>query len=250
MEILKMKRSFTYIIFLFIALAGTQCKKENICDCIKRTGDVITERREIPSFTSLYATDNINVVLIPDSEEYVDVEAGEHLIALIKTEVSGNELQIRNNNRCNFTRSYDIPISVYVHLRSQNLRRLTYEGVKSISCTDTLRSDSLYLEILSSGNVNLLATSHRIDFHQQGAGDFSLQGRCDDLILYVLGAGYVTTDNIDNNYTWVYTRGTGKITCAPTDSFVGYVEGYGSVYYRNSPSLELHVLGPGGVFPL
>jgi len=250
MENLGIKKYATFILCLFIAMMSQQCRKENLCDCIKRTGDVITERREVGTFTGVYATDNINVVLVPDSTDYIDVEAGEHLISLIKTEVVGNELQIRNNNRCNFTRSYDIAINVYIHMHERNLRSVTNEGVKSFTCTDTIHTDSLYVEILSSGNVDLITSSHRIDFHQQGAGDFTLHGRCDDLILYMLGAGYVTTDEIINNYTWVCTRGTGRVTCAPTNAFTAYVEGYGSVYYRNSPVMELHVLGPGGVFPL
>lgn len=244
-----MKQRIIYLLCVLLATFSLQCKKENMCDCIKRTGDVMTERREVGAFTDVYAKDNIRVVLVPDSVEYIDVEAGEHLIPLIKTEVVSGELQIRNDNRCNFTRSYDKPINVYIHMLEGNLHKLVYEGTKSVTCTDTFHLDSLNLEIMSSGNVDLLLSTPRVDFHQLGVGDLTLQGRVDDLILYILGPGFVTTDELENNYTWIYTRGTGRITCAPTNSLTVTLEGYGSVYYRNTPVLDLHVSGTGGVFP-
>src|SRR5438067_439983 len=77
------------------------CKKENMCDCIKSTGDIITEHRSIADFTELEVYKNVIVTIVQDTVVYADVEAGENLMPLIDTEVSGGVLKITNNNKCN-----------------------------------------------------------------------------------------------------------------------------------------------------
>lgn len=221
-----------------------------MCDCLKRTGDVITEDREVSFFTSVYVEDNVNVVFTEDpTVTHVTVEGGENILPLIRTEVVDGELRIRNDNKCNFTRRYNIPVTVYIQA-TPDLKRITTIGTALVSNTGTCTADSLELVVKSSGDIDFTVNAVYTSIHEQSAGDITLHGQSHDVIIYILGAGFVTTDECASAYNWVYTKGTGRITVAGTDLLIAYVEGYGSIYYRNQPTLLTSITGTGGVFPL
>src|SRR4051812_11512617 len=104
-------------LFLISMLVGTnwKCGKENACDCIHGTGSIIQETRQLPAFHSVFVEDNVNLIFQEDTMQKITVEAGKELIALVKTEMNGDQLHIHNDNKCNFSRRYDIPINVYIH---------------------------------------------------------------------------------------------------------------------------------------
>ena len=77
-----------------------------MCDCLKSTGDIIKEQRFVKDFTTLVVHDNIFVTLTQDTENSLEVEAGENLLSLIKTDVDGGTLTITNDNSCNWVLSY------------------------------------------------------------------------------------------------------------------------------------------------
>src|ERR1035437_4176093 len=95
---------FTKIsVALFLVALFSTCKKENLCDCIKRTGAIVTETRTINGFDSIVVQDNMNVFIIQDPNFEVKVEAGKNIVPLITTSVVNGTLTISNNNRCNWT---------------------------------------------------------------------------------------------------------------------------------------------------
>src|SRR3954464_7455314 len=90
------------IIFLALVFVISSCKKENMCDCLKSTGDIITQEREAGDFTDLSVYDNVNVILTQDSINSITIEAGKHLMSGIKTKVESGRLTIENTNTCNW----------------------------------------------------------------------------------------------------------------------------------------------------
>lgn len=212
------------------------CKKENMCDCLKRTGDVTTETRAVEAFTEIFLEDKVNLILTEDTSlaPEVVVEAGENLIPLIKTEVVGGVLRIRNANKCDFSRSYDVPVNVYVRC-PRNLTRITHKGTGLISNTDTCTAPSIDLNVISAGNLRLQVNAGTIYTHQHSAGDIEIYGKAQDVIVYNTGNGFTIADQCESYNCWVYTRSTGKITLYPTNELSSEIEGPGNVYYRGQP---------------
>src|SRR5665213_264569 len=140
-----MKRTF-YIFTCFFFIATTivtnwKCKKENDCDCIKGTGNVIQEERQLPTFHSVYVEDNVNVIFQEDTMQKIIVQAGKNLIKLVKTEMIGDELYIHNENRCNFMRRYNIPINVYIHYVRNQFYSLRSKATSLISNSNPCTND-------------------------------------------------------------------------------------------------------------
>jgi hypothetical protein len=237
-----MKRKlYFFTSFLFLsALVGTnwKCNKENACDCIHGTGTIVQEERQLPVFHSVYVEDNVNLIFQEDTVQKILVQAGKQLIKLVKTEMRGDELYIHNDNKCNFSRRYDIPINVYIHYVRNQFYHVKSKATSFISNTNPCTSDSIDLDIESSGDINFkMGGTGAVFTHQHGAGDVTITGTCDQVIIYSIGTGFTTTDGCTNNYTWVYTTTTGIITVDPINQLNCEIAGSGNIYYKGSPPI-------------
>ncbi len=246
-----MKRFLSYALLAVVAFSGMTCKKENACDCFKRTGDIIREERQLAEFRNVFVEDNVNLIFTEDTVQTIEVEAGKNLVKLVKTEMNGDELRIRNANTCNFTRKYDIPVNVHIHYKKDQFHTIRSKGTGVISNTNACTSGEIDLDINGSGDINFLVGDGRVLVHQHGVGDVTLKGSCDEIIIYTIGTGFTITDECTNGYTWLYTRTTGKITVCPSNLLISQIEGSGNVYYRGNPgSIQSTQLGTGQLLPL
>jgi hypothetical protein len=247
-----MRTAGKYFILIMILLAIQSCKKENACDCLKRTGSVIQEIRELENFHTVHVSNHVNVVFTEDTigPQQVKAEAGENLIALVKTEVVDGILYIRNNNRCNFTRRYDVPITVYIRM-GRELQKITASGTGKISNNGTCTSPSLALEIKSSGDITMNVSGSSVYTYQHAEGDIELTGTAREVIIYSTGTGFTITDECASPYCWVYTRTIGKTTVYPLQELICEIDGSGNLYYRGQPAQITSTLhSTGQVLPL
>lgn len=222
---------------MLLVLPLWMCKKEK-CDCFKGTGDIVLVTRQLPTFRSVYVEDNVNLIFQEDTVQQVTVQAGEHLIKKITTEMNGDQLEIRNINKCNFVRRYDIPVNVYIHYVRNQVFLIRTKGTGTITNSNACTSDSIDLSSESSGDINFQMGGLCKTFtHQHGAGDITLSGSCDQVLIYSKGTGFTITDACANTYTWVYTNTTGKITVCPSQILFTTIDGSGNIYYTGNPPI-------------
>jgi hypothetical protein len=102
------------IVFAPIVLLLTRCAKDEGI-CTGSTGKVISQERTALPFHSVEVYDNINLVLTQETSlTGITVEAGENLIEGITTKIDSGKLVIRNVNSCNWLRSFEVPVNVYL----------------------------------------------------------------------------------------------------------------------------------------
>src|SRR5437763_903143 len=125
------------VFFIAICIAvNWKCNKDNPCDCIHGTGNVVQQERQLSTFHSVYVEDNVNLIFQEDTVQKIIVEAGKNLIDLVKTEMRGDELYLHNDNKCNFSRRYDIPINVYIHYVRNQFYSLKSKATSTITNTN------------------------------------------------------------------------------------------------------------------
>jgi hypothetical protein len=246
----KMKRTTLYLFLVFVLPLG-MCKKENACDCFKGTGDITDETRQLPTFKSVYVEDNVNLIFQEDTIQKIIVQAGKHLVKNIITEMDGDQLKIKNINKCNFVRRYDIPVNVYIHYVRNQFFTIRTKGTGTITNSNPCTSDSIDLNSESSGDIIFkMGALCKTFTHQHGAGDITLKGSCDQIAIYSKGTGFTITDECVNNYTWVYTNTTGKITVCPSGLLITQIDGSGNVYYTGNPAIYNTENSTGKLLPL
>src|SRR5580700_7348642 len=103
-----MRRHLKILLILFCAVSAISCRKVPVCDCFEAAGAPSEENRTsvLPYFEQVYVQDDLNVSISIGNTEQVLIQGGSNLIHNISATVSNNVLTLKNNNICNWLRSY------------------------------------------------------------------------------------------------------------------------------------------------
>jgi hypothetical protein len=239
---------FMLPVFIFFFGIICSCEKENMCDCTKSTGPIVTEKRSLQSFHRLEVRKNVVVTLYQDTIEYVEVEAGSHLIDLVVTEVNNGVLLITNLNKCNWVRSYDIEIHARVHVKK--LDYIDHFGAREINCADTLLIDYIDIRQNNSSDIHLLMKANQVYARQMaGGGDIYLSGSSDFCYTFAGSFGYIYAGDLVSQSVNVDHRSTGEIHVHAISDLRVYIEGKGNVFYQGSPVIDSEIKGAGKLIP-
>lgn len=204
-------------------------------DCLKSTGSVVTEIRELGEFNRIEVFDNANVFIHFGESTKAEIEAGSNLLKLIETEIVGETLYIRNNNKCNWVRSFEVPINI--HLTCTNLNEIVARGVGNIETVDTINNYEFFAEQWeSSGTVKLrLNTSGVYLKSNTGPADFECIGNTDYLYAYSSSYGIFKLEELTSGDAYIWNKGTGDIYVNASNSLEIILDYIGDVYYTGNP---------------
>jgi len=232
---------------LFFVFALSSCNRENSCDCLKSTGDITTETRTVGGFNKIDLEDNINLYISTGQDYSVSVEAGSHLQSLIKAEVNDSCLYLKNENKCNWVRSYKKKINV--HITCKNIQDIKYGNASgNIYSLDTLYSDSFQVDDFSgSGEINLLLVSKNSFFRiHTGPADIIVKGRSENAFVYSTGNGLADLKQYPSDYVIVSNSSTNNCFVNVNKELnvtIGYI---GDIYYTGNPySVKTNISGSG-----
>jgi len=242
----KTKQIYT-ILFLSFLVVFSSCKKENACDCIKRTGTIETTKRWVSNFDKIYVEDNLNVFITQDSAFDVEVEAGRIVGWLIETEVSEGTLRNKNKNRCNWARSYNKPLNVYVHMPV--VKYITSNGSGTIKSLNTITTPDFDVQIKSSGNIELMVNNHTVTSRIFGYGDVTLSGVTYEHDADIGGSSFLNCQSLHTNVTYVHAFTTGLCYVTASDKLLCNIGLNGDVHcYGHPATVQLTRTGDGQLY--
>lgn len=245
-------KSLIFILTILMELFLFSCKKENMNDCFTSRGVTAVERRNLDVFRNIKLGKRIQLVLIEDTVNYAVIEAGSHLLPSIVTTVEGEVLTIQNQNKCNWVRTYKDSILIKLHYT--DLFSIEMKGASKITNKDTLRnSDTLKLEFRdASGDVNLMVDNKRIDIIQHtGASDVIINGKTDDLSVYMSGLAWGDYSKLYARTAYVDTRSAADVKVYAFLAFDFRLRNSGDVYYRGPGTVNsTTIIGDGKIVKL
>jgi hypothetical protein len=218
---------------LLLSALSSSCEKGEQFDCVKSTGKIIKEERIIGMFHSINTKDNVNLIFTNDTTQTIIVEAGENLLRKIKTEVTDNILNISNENRCNWVRSYKKEVKIFIGIK--NSTNIFHYGYGDITCEGQLNKDALFLHHYSSGDVNLNIKSKLIWMDMDRLGNLNLQGECDTLIAHNYNLGKLNTRNLITNTCYLINEGQAEVHVHSNNTLGVTIKNKGNVYYYGNP---------------
>ena len=217
-------------------------------DCIKSTGPVITQRREVaPGLVTVTAYDNVDLRLVQDAQTYAEVRAGENLIDDIEFTRKGDALEIANTSRCNWARRYDTPREVTLHL--PRIDNLFLRGQGNVSTVGPFVQDQAFCHLIGAGDFDLNFQARYLYIDQYELGDFNLRGTAEELNFTVGGSGRLFAQGLalKRCYFKMTRDSDGNAYVRPTDVLDGLVAGNGTLYYTGKPPVfGVRVTGTGG----
>jgi hypothetical protein len=230
-----------------LLIAFTGCEKTPVLDCFVSTGEIVKEERQIGQFQTLVLKDNLNLILRQSNTNRLVVEGGSNLLRKIVTDVENDSvLIIRNDNQCNWVRSFDKPINVYLDFNRLDL--IEYRSIGDVTNVDTLRLDSLSVDVREgAGKIELILKTPLVycNLHY-GTADIVLKGIAD--LSYVFGDGFGRIDNRNLMVSQIYVNNKSS-----NDMFLNAnlrleatIENIGNIYYSGNPQeIQLQRIGSG-----
>lgn len=168
-----MKNSY----FIFVLIVLFACQKASDRSCLKSTGnDTEISYYFDELLDTLFLYHDLIYEIIPSEENKVVVKGGENVIPFVNVLANNRRLNISNENRCSFLRSFDRRIKVDIY--TPDVRYIHYEGSEGIFSKDTIVNNSLRLRIRDgAGKMKLNVNVGYLEcIVTHGWGDFELAG--------------------------------------------------------------------------
>ncbi|GGF13604.1 GIN domain-containing protein [Hymenobacter cavernae] len=215
----------------------TGCGDGHETDCLKSTGKVVTERRNLAPFHIVTAYDNVDVLLVQDTATYAEVRAGKNLQEDIELTVQNGQLTIHNTSRCNWVRTYNTPRELTLHL--PRLTDLFLRGQGNVRTLSNFRADTVFCHLVGAGDFNLDLTSNYIGFDTYELGDVELHGRTNELHYTLGGSGSFRAGGFQTRdfYFQSNVGSTGDAHIAVSRLLAGNHAGTGTLYYSGNPTI-------------
>jgi hypothetical protein len=233
-------------LLLTLGLLLGACGSGHDTDCLKSNGPVVTQRRAISrQLRQLQAYDNVDVTIVPDTAYYAEVRAGENVIDDIEfsSPAGAKQLIIRNTSRCNWARSYNTPREVRLHVPA--LHDVEQRGYGLLTTASQWAPDTLFVRILSPGDVNLNVKSTYLYIDIYDAGDLTLSGYAHDFHPNLGSNGFLFASALqaDFCYFFTYPSWVGNAHVRTRGNLGGTLNGSGTLYYSGPPGF-IDVSGP------
>ena len=228
----------------------------------KGSGNIVSELRELPSFTEIDLSGSCDLRIQIGPEQKVEVWGDDNLIDRIRTEVTGGDL-LRIDTRGSYSTRRGLRVDITVpHLVRLDI---TGSGDADISGLD---GDDLELNIDGSGDVQLVGTVGYLDIDVQGSGDvravdlsageirtktkgsgdIELEGTAATLEIELRGSGSIDARRLVAREASAEIYGSGDISVRAEDRFDGAVFGSGDIdVYGDPPRINRRVSGSGDI---
>ncbi|HWY98379.1 MAG TPA: DUF2807 domain-containing protein [Bacteroidia bacterium] len=237
------------ILLLLSAIGIVSCHKGPVCDCFESAGLPTEENRTnvLPYFEQVYVQDNINVFISMGNTEQVIIQGGGNLVRNISATVANNILTLKNNNNCDWLRSYKKSI-INVYVTMPRVTYITNASVGNVNSLDTITTDTFQVKTTSAGDINLNVHSLQIQGHLFGSGNLTLNGQSNEFAcVYFGGTGYVYCNNLITNYTFISNTSTGDCYVNATNLLTAFIYQKGNIYYTGSPKIQATIKGSGAL---
>jgi len=233
------------VIVLAIIFGSSSCSKSG-ADCFTNTGPVTRESRHVEDFDTIIARENVDIILTQDSANSLEVEAGRNILSGIKTDVVERQLMISNTNKCNWVRSYDKPLKVYVH--AKNLRKIDYISAGNITSTNTISAGSLMVDVWGGcGSIELTVDLQEGKFYEHmGTADIIIHGRVLFSSVVAGDFGMLQLKDLKSDFSFVLNSGSNDCYIQVVKYLDVSISSIGNIYYTGNPdTIHTHITGTG-----
>ena len=232
-------------IFLVLSLLLFSCNNEDALDCVKTSGDAIENEISVPRFSAIHIYDNMNLVVKQGVEQKVVLKTGENLVSKINLEVTDQALTLRNENTCNWVRSFTNP---EVHITTDSLTEIVLYGFGTIRSEGILSFPNIRLESFEGpGDFYMDLDCQIITTISNDLCNMYLNGKAQTLNVRIFANdGRFEGENLIAQNINVTHDGSNVMIVHPVKKLSGRLNSTGDIVYINSPkTLDIEVNGSG-----
>ncbi|MFD2822101.1 head GIN domain-containing protein [Lacinutrix iliipiscaria] len=241
-----------HYIYLILALCILSCDSESANDCFQESGNSIQEEFIVSDFEKILVNRNVELILKEGPDIQVIIETGENLLNDIDVKVVNNELQLTDNNICNYVRDY-ASTKVYVtapnitHIRSSTQFDISSDGVLNYDSLRLLSEDFSASGTFTVGDFKLVVNTQNLRITSNNISSYYISGETEDLFVgFYSGTGRFQGENLIAQNVDIYHRASNDMVVHPQLSLTGELRGTGNLISLNvPPTVEVEELYTG-----
>ena len=231
------------LINIWILLIFVSCDSDSAFDCIQAAGSTVQVEIEVSNFERIIVNKDVELLITEGLEYEVTIESGENLINDIEVNVVNGQLEITDNNNCNFVREYGIT-KVYVsapnitEIRNSSQYEVSSVGILNYLDLTLISEDFNTYQDFTVGDFRLQVNSTSIQIVSNNISTYYISGQTENLnIGFFAGAGRFEGANLIAQNIDVFHRGSNDMIVNPQQSLTGELKGTGDLISLNQPSI-------------
>lgn len=211
---------------------------------IRGNGHIVSEERELGSFSSIDAGGSLKVHLMQGAASRLRIKADENLQPYLEAYVKGGTLIIKTKNGYDLDPTEDI----VVYTTAPQYRHIEASGSVDILSDNALSSnEAVTLELSGSGNIEAEVSAPGLSVDISGSGDAQLKGVVQEFEGSVSGSGSIRAFGLTTDHTRLEISGAADAEITANRTLDVKVSGSGEVQYKGDARVNQRVSGSGSV---
>lgn len=223
------------IVATLLSLSLFSCNFDiNYNNGVKGNGNVTTEERTInESFTSIKATEGLNVYLTQSDSESITVEADENLHEFIITEIKEGVLKIHTEESIGRSKSKKVLVSF------KDISSITSTSGSDVYSTNSINTDELKLKTTSGSDMKLEVNTSILDCKSTSGSNLRLSGTTDKLFAEATSGSDIKAGDLKAESSQVKATSGADITINTSKKLTAKATSGGDIkYYGNPETVE------------
>lgn len=217
--------------------------------CFKSEGDPKVLQVLTSDYDTLYIDGIFNVILIEDTNSYIEFEGGENQLANVRANLDGTHIHLENQDDC-FLHPEQSKIDAYVHFRSL-LGLHINSPCKLTSETPLTTLKYVYVhQRLAEVDIELDRTGFYLYNIPAAAGIYKLRGYVDRCKLAIYYTPKCDFEHLMTRELIVENRSVGDLKVNASEMMIVRIFNRGNIYYSGSPEIIIDTIaGTGQLLP-
>lgn len=202
----------------------------NLMPGVSGNGEVQTQEREVSSsFTSIYTSNGLDVILTQDDVESLKVQADENLHDIITTEIENGILRISTTKNIGYAKSKKVMVSF------KDLETIKSTSGSDLRANGTLIFNTIDIEATSGCDVNLSIEAESLSGSATSGADLKLEGIATKVTLKATSGADIDAQNLTANNALVSVTSGADIKAKATESIELSANSGGDITYYGNP---------------
>jgi hypothetical protein len=226
-------KTFSLFSLIFVIAFASSCNLFG-SKCKEGEGDRFEQVRSYETINAMETSIPVNIHLSHDPSlrnSQITVVAQENIMNNIFTKVENHKLTL------DFIGCLEGHDEIDLYVESPDLRSIVANSPSRITAENALETDSLYVEVKQSSNVDLFFVGHHLQTVLDGSGDIHLKGRSTYLDVDVNSNMTVYSYDLQSDTAFISTKSNKDLHVFCFNWLEVEINGLGDVYYKEEPEV-------------
>lgn len=199
---------------------------------VRGSGNIVTKERSVSNdFSRIEVSGPVNVEITRGNKFSIEVKSDDNIVSYIKTDISGDLLEVRLNTRAQLRNINKMIVMVTMPA----LKSVEAYGAGSVTTFSSFEGDQLDIEVGGAARVNIEFEGKRLHVDAGGASQLKLEGKIHELNIDADSASSVNAKDMTARIARVEASSASSVNLTVTEEINAEASSASSIRYSGNP---------------